>query len=103
MNHCHCESCRRQSGAGVVSWLDLPREGFRWTGAEPVAYASSPGVTRRFCGTCGSPLSYETDAIPDEVHVMAAHLEDDAGFAPTAHFHWDERVRWLELGDDLPR
>ena len=103
MNHCHCESCRRQSGAGVVTWLDLPGEGFRWTGEAPVAYGSSPGMTRRFCGTCGSPMSYENEAIPGEVHVMAAHLEDDAGFSPQEHVHWDERVRWLELADGLPR
>ena len=77
LNLCHCASCRRQTGAGVIGWVDLPREGFRWLGEATTAYESSPGVTRRFCGTCGTPMSWEHVEIPDEVHVMAAQLLDD--------------------------
>ncbi len=98
--HCHCESCRRATGAGIVTFLAAPRARFRWTGETPRAYASSPGVTRRFCPTCGAPVSWE--GAPDEVHVLAAHLDDPARCAPERHDFREEAVPWLILGDDLP-
>ena len=48
--HCHCFSCRRQTGAAVASFAAFKvSDAFRWTKGTPAAYASSPGVTRRFC------------------------------------------------------
>ncbi len=102
-NHCHCDSCRRATSSPFTTWLTVARAALRWTGAEPRAHASSPGVTRRFCGRCGSPMSYETDERPDEVDLYAASLDDSSDFAPEFHSHWDERVTWVTLADDLPR
>ncbi|MEO0682520.1 MAG: GFA family protein [Pseudomonadota bacterium] len=102
MMHCHCESCRRQCGAGVVGWIGAPAEAFRWIGEAPRAFESSPGATRRFCGACGTPVSFEHARWPGEVHVYAAQLTVGT-FRPTAHVHWAERVDWLELADGLPR
>ena len=70
--YCHCESCRRTCAAPVTAFFGVPRAGFRWTGTDPAAYASSPGVTRRFCGTCGTPMAYLTDEDPDGIHLYAA-------------------------------
>ena len=100
--HCHCESCRRAVSAALATFVSLPREGFAWEG-EPRAHASSPGVTRRFCGSCGSPLSYEAESYPGEVHVHAATLDDPERVAPTAHDFWNERVEWLGVDDGLAK
>jgi hypothetical protein len=48
-------------------------------------------------------MSYETDERPDEVDLYAASLDDSSDFAPEFHSHWDERVTWVTLADDLPR
>ena len=100
--HCHCESCRRATGAGVATFLSIPRDRFRWGGATPRSYASSPGVTRRFCPTCGAPVSYEWEGAPDEVHVYAGHLDDPTRCAPERHDFREEAVPWLHLADALP-
>ena len=102
-SHCHCELCRRAVSSGVAPFVAVPREGFAWTGREPASYASSVGVTRCFCATCGSPLCYESETRPDEVHLYAATLDDPERVAPTRHDFWDERVPWLTFGDGLPR
>ena len=99
--HCHCESCRRNCGAGIVSFIGAPTDGFRWTGGMPASYASSPGVTRSFCATCGSPVAFEAERYPGEIHLYAAQLDDMAMYAPQMHVHWSERVPWLSLNDDL--
>ncbi len=59
--HCHCESCRRQTGAPVTTFLGILLGRFKWTGNKPKSHASSPGVTRSFCETCGTPMAFQAD------------------------------------------
>lgn len=101
-DHCHCESCRRATASGFTSFFSLPKASVRWTGAAK-AYRSSPGVLRRFCDTCGTQLSYETDARPGDIDLYAGTLDDPSRFRPTDHEHWDEHVPWIVPGDGLPR
>lgn len=102
MGHCHCESCRRQTSSAFTSFLGIPNGKWSWTGDEPRTYESSKGVTRSFCGTCGSPVAYQTTSLPDEIHFYAALLTDQTHFEPSAHFFKDKAVNWVLLGDDLP-
>ena len=101
--HCHCESCRRNTGAAFSSFFGVPSEACRFTGETPQVYESSPGVRRHFCGRCGTPIAYEADKFPGEIHFYAGSLEDPSAFAPQFHVHHAERVPWAELADDLPR
>ncbi len=101
--HCHCESCRRQTASPMTTFMGVPNGRWRWTGIEPAAYASSPGVVRRFCPRCGTPVSFEADRFPDEIHFYACLLEDSRAFEPRGHVHWDERLPWLHIADDLPK
>ena len=101
--HCHCESCRRATSSAVATFVSVRAEGFEFTGAEPVAYRSSPGALRRHCRVCGSPLSYEHEDYAGEMHLYAASLDRSDGVVPTKHDFWSERVPWLTVGDDLPK
>src|SRR3546814_10666604 len=65
--YCHCESCRRNTSSPVTAFFGVARSAFRFTGKIPLAYASSPGVRRFFCGRCGSPMAYENDRWPHEI------------------------------------
>jgi hypothetical protein len=56
-----------------------------------------------FCATCGTPIAFEHDKYPDEIHFYAASLENPTDFVPQFHDHWSERVPWIELSDELPR
>jgi hypothetical protein len=66
-------------------------------------YASSPGVRRSFCGTCGTPLSYQGDRWPDEVHLFVGSLSDPAAVRPSAHVNVAEKLPWFEVADNLRR
>jgi hypothetical protein len=99
---CHCRDCQRASGADHVSWLGLSRDAVTWNGPRRT-YQSSPGVTRSFCGACGTPMSYETEDLPDETHVYAPGLDDLSIYRPTAHIYWSEHVPWLTSLAGLPR
>lgn len=101
--HCHCESCRRQTASPFTTFMGVPHGAWQWTGAVPKVYESSPGVRRSFCARCGSPVAFEADSFPDEIHFYAALLDTHTDFEPDVHAHWDERVNWVELSDKLPR
>lgn len=101
--HCHCESCRRNTSSAFTTFMGVPRAASRFTGAEPSVYASSPGVRRLFCANCGTPMAYETDRLPDEIHFYAASLENPEAFQPDFHVHFAERLTWADINDGLPR
>ena len=103
VSHCHCEECRRSSGAPVSTFVGVSDTGFAFVAGTPGSYESSPRVERTFCGTCGTPLTYVAAVYPGEVHIMAGTLDQPETLAPERHVFVRERMPWLEMGDDLPR
>ncbi|MFL0691499.1 MAG: GFA family protein [Agrobacterium tumefaciens] len=101
--HCHCESCRRAASSPVTTFFTVPREGTELAGESLRYYASSPGVRRSFCGNCGSPMSFETERRPDDIDLYVASLDEGLSVPIGEHWHWDERVDWLTVVDDLPK
>lgn len=101
--HCHCTYCRRAHGAAMVTWAGFRSEQVTIDGHEPRWYASSPGARRGFCGTCGSPMLFESDRWPGEMHVARALVVDPLDREPTAHVFYDEHVPWLSINDALPK
>jgi glyoxylase I family protein len=91
---CHCRSCRRTAGAPAVAWVTFPRGSFAITRGEPACHRSSPPVQRRFCGRCGSPLTYEHDAFADAVDVTTASFDEPERFPPVDHTWVSDRLRW---------
>jgi hypothetical protein len=101
--NCHCESCRRATSSPMTTWISVPRTALRFTAETPEYYASTPGVRRSFCGRCGSPLTYEHEQLPDEVHVLAGALSEPGGARPQAHIFVAEQLPWFDAADELPR
>ena len=61
---CHCQSCRRASGAPSVAWAVFRPEDFSFVLGDPLRFESSPQVIRTFCGRCGTPLTYQHTGRP---------------------------------------
>ncbi len=101
--YCHCESCRRNTSSPVTAFFGVPRSACRFTGKAPTVYESSPGVRRLFCGRCGSPMAFDADRYPDEIHLYAVTLNDPENYLPQCHVHAAERLPWFDVRDDLKR
>ena len=101
--HCHCESCRRATSSAITTYAGYTLSDVDWTGEQPAAYRSSAGVVRRFCRTCGSPMSFEGERWPDEIHLFVPSFDEPETFSPTLHVHVEEQLRWLQVTDQLPR
>jgi hypothetical protein len=103
LEFCHCQTCRRASGAPVMAWAGIPVAGFRFTEGEPGRFASSPGVTRGFCDRCGTSLTIFSEAFPDEIYVSTSALDDPDALAPEVHIWTSHKLGWFETADALPR
>lgn len=101
--HCHCYSCRRHTGSSIATFVGFKREQVTFLSRDRAIYPSSPGVWRGFCPRCGTPVSYEADALHGELHVYAGTLDDPENFVPQSHVLYGEHLPWLEMHDALPR
>ncbi len=97
---CHCRTCQRISGAPVVAWASVGADDYVVTQGEPARYASSPGVSRTFCGHCGTQLTYQAEQ--GEIDVAIASLDDPDAFSPTHHSWLSHNIAWVKFGDGLP-
>lgn len=102
--YCHCFSCRRQTGAVVACFAAFrASDRFRWVAAAPAVFHSSPGVTRKFCPHCGTPISYQAVQYPDEIHLNTGCFDHPEVLVPKAHFNCAEQLPWFDAADHLPR
>ncbi len=102
VGHCHCESCRRQSGSVMTTFAGFRPAQVSFTGAAPARFATDDGVTRSFCGRCGSPVAYEVDTRPNEIHLQLGLFDDLEALRPTDHSFLEEKVSWLHADEHLP-
>lgn len=101
--YCHCNDCRKATGAPVSGFAIFNKQDVAWTGTEPKKYQSSEKVTRQFCGECGSPISYEHTDQPDVIDLYTGLFDDAVTFFPKEHIWESSRLPWLHIQDDLPR
>lgn len=93
--YCHCESCRRASGAPAVAWITVTRPELEILSGTPTIFHSSPHVTRQFCGICGTALTYETTDSSNTIDVTSASLDDPNAFPPTAEIWLEDKPAWV--------
>jgi hypothetical protein len=103
--HCHCSMCRRNHGAGYVTWVAVPKERFEVTAGQAALrdFRSSDTGKRSFCGTCGSSLFCELTQHPGEIDVVRANFDGPIGIEPQAHIFFGDHVDWVAVDEKLPR
>jgi hypothetical protein len=95
--YCHCDSCRRHTGAPVSAFAGFERSAVTFNEGPLARFASSLGVLRGFCAQCGSTMTYEGDRWPSEIHFHIGVFDDPESFAPQGHAFPEERLSWLGL------
>lgn len=101
--NCHCPSCVKATGGAFTTWVGAKAEDFEVTRGEIRTCETSPGITRGFCGTCGSSLTYvNQEGWPGVVSVTASTLDDPSVAKPTVHVWVSTRMPWVKLDDGLP-
>jgi hypothetical protein len=97
---CHCESCRKHSGAPASVFVAFERSAYTVTQGEISKFDSTPGRTRRgFCPRCGSTLTCESAGLPTETHFYVGAFERSAELKPTRHVFREEHLPWFPALD----
>lgn len=102
---CHCSKCRKAQGSafatnGIVDAGDFI---FKSGGDNLTGYESSPGQTKYFCKTCGSPIMSRNTSRPDQVRVRLGTIESDIEERPMAHIFVGSKANWEEISGTLPQ
>lgn len=92
--------CRKASGAPFAAFVEFPEGAFEWIQGKPDQYRSSTGVIRRFCGNCGSSLTFETDGM---LFISLGSLDFPEHVVVERHCYTRARLPGIELGDGLPQ
>ena len=102
IGHCHCQSCRRQSGSVMTTFAGFRNDQIIFTGAMPNRFSSDDGVTRSFCGQCGSSVAYQSNDLPDDTHLHLGLFDDLELLVPIDHSFLHEKPSWLHADEQLP-
>lgn len=100
---CHCEMCRKVSGAPLLAFVHFPAGAFEWTEGAPSYYRSSAEAERGFCPTCGSTVSMKETVLGDRVQVSLGTLERAGDVTPDDHVWTRSQLSWLHIDDRLER
>jgi len=100
--HCHCEDCRRCVGSAVATFIGCDKTFFSLIKGELKTFESSPGVTRSFCANCGTPVAYESEKLPGEIHILLGALSHPEAYTPQLEVFCKEKLPWLDLRVDGP-
>ena len=100
---CHCQNCRKHSGAPCLSFVHFPTDAFTWLTVEPRRYQSSAYAERGFCTECGSTLSMHEEILADRVQIALGSLDDPNRVRPNDHVWTSSRIEWFDVNDGLPR
>ena len=98
---CHCEDCRRASGAPAVAWTFCKVGSIQWTKGMPKVVHFA-GRERSFCGECGTPLMFFDPSIPHLFEVSTNSLDDPLPFEPQDQCWMDDALPWHSRLEKLP-
>lgn len=106
--HCHCRSCQLALGGAYMTWAKVAAGNFGLTRGKIKTIQKTPGVTRGFCGDCGTTLTYsaagEVDGQDwsDDAWFAAVTLDDPSIVEPRSNVFVRHRQPWVTSADALP-
>ena len=100
VGHCHCDMCRRASGAVALTLAVFERDAVEWEGSLK-HYRSSQTASRGFCSRCGSPLTYEPDNRPTKILISVGSMDKPERTPAEFSIFTNEKIAWLRLDEHL--
>ncbi|MEC9344010.1 MAG: GFA family protein [Pseudomonadota bacterium] len=94
---CHCRMCQKAFG-GFFGPL-VTAKGLVWTRGAPATFASSNKIRRGFCGTCGTPLTYDWGG---DLEIAIGTLDDPEAAPPSIQVNLTDRLSFVDRLHELP-
>ncbi len=105
MVSCHCDNCRKATGAAFATNIFVKADDLSITQGTPSTYQhkadSGNLMTKEFCANCGSQLFGSGAARPGIKNIKVGSI-DDAGFVlPSANLYTKRALPFSHLSDEL--
>ncbi len=103
--HCHCSQCRKAQGSAFATNGNVDINDVVFLSGEDnlTSYESTPGQTKYFCKTCGSPIMSKTKSKPSQVRIRLGTLTSDIIERPMAHIFTKSKANWETITGNLPQ
>ncbi len=101
--YCHCELCRRSSGAPLLAFATVPLHDLVVTSGTLRRRRSTSFGERGFCADCGTQLTMHVDHQPDTIDFTLCSLDEPGAVVPGFHIFFASRPAWFDVRDELPR
>ena len=102
--HCHCQRCRKLSGAGHGSNIRVKNPRIQWLQGESLIRSYKVPEAARFrndfCANCGAPVPRHVPSLAMAV-IPAGSLDHEPPIKPQARIFWKSRAQW-SCRDELP-
>ena len=106
---CHCNRCRKLSGAAALPMIRVKTADFRMLSGNsliksyeaPILYRP-PSYVSTFCSVCGSPVP-PAEPAGEWLEIPAGLLDDDPELRPDKHIFVEFLPPWDSIGDNLPQ
>ena len=89
---CHCRMCQKAFGGFFGPLVTAPEGGVEWTREEPSYFQSSVNISRGFCASCGTPLTYRH---PGGLEIAIGAFDDRSDLAPQIQVNYAARIPWV--------
>jgi len=103
---CHCRECQYTTGGGVNNVMAMPADGFRFTAGTPSTFKRPDlenGVTRSFCGNCGTQIVTEAPGLPGAVILRVGTLDDPSAYeGPQMAIYTCDAQPWHQIPEGVP-
>ena len=106
---CHCNRCRKRSGAAALPMIRVLSSDFTLVSGEeliksydaPLLYRP-PAYRSHFCQACGSPVP-PADPEGESLEIPAGLLDTDPQIKPDKHIFVEFVPAWDRVSDGLPQ
>ena len=106
MFYCHCNDCKKQTGAPFKVAAGFLAENFVFEDASHVkTYVtvgdSGTSMDRVFCGNCGSPLYSKTDLVAGVLYLAVGTLDDASWVEPSIEIYTKDKLKCAAIPSDI--
>lgn len=103
--NCHCDACRRNTGAAFATNIFVNADDLKVLQGEPKQFEhtadSGNARIKEFCGNCGSQLFGYGPSRPGMKSVKVGSIDDASFVNPTGNLYVSKALPFSHISDEL--
>ena len=102
---CHCRECQYVAGGSANVTIGMPADGFKYTKGKPASFKRPDlenGVTREFCGNCGTQILSQAPGLPGVMLIKVGTMDDPSMFTPDLAIFTADKQAFQHIPEGMP-